>query len=178
MVLKLQIYSELLHWQVIMNLKGVFLEVKKIKSLAVLGFVLLAVSVMNIACDNTQITKAGDATITEGVMTTSVDNNSKPTGGVTTSFPIDTPAIYCSFKLKGVDKEDIIKATWIYVTGEAKDKENMILLETYDIVQGDDNSYYLAFFMDRPASGWYKGEYKVVLSINNEEKLTVPFSVE
>ena len=72
----------------------------------------------------------------------------------------------------------MIKATWTYVKGEAKDKENMVMFETYDVVQGNDDSYYLALFMDKPTSGWYKGEYKVVLSINNKEKLTVPFKVE
>jgi hypothetical protein len=51
--------------------------------------------------------------ITDGVMTMSVDNGSKPTGRVKTTFPIDTPVIYCSFKVIGVAKEDMIKATWI-----------------------------------------------------------------
>jgi hypothetical protein len=37
-----------------------------------------------------------------GVMTTSVDNGSKSTGGVKTTFPIDTPVINCSFKVGGV----------------------------------------------------------------------------
>jgi len=55
--------------------------------------------------------------ITDGVMTTSVDNGSKATGGVKTTFPIDTPVIYGSFKVSGVAKEDMIKATWIYVGG-------------------------------------------------------------
>jgi len=29
-----------------------------------------------------------------------------------------------------------------------------------------------------PAGGWYKGSYKVVLSVNNTEKLSVPFDIQ
>jgi len=68
--------------------------------------------------------------ITDGVMTTSVDNGSKPTGGVKTTFPIDTPVIYGSFKVSGVAKEDMIKATWIYVGGAVPGKANTVLNET------------------------------------------------
>jgi hypothetical protein len=121
---------------------------------------------------------SGNSTITEGVMTTSVDDGSKPTGGVKTTFPLNTTVIYCSFKVSGVAKEDMIKATWIYVGGATPDKANTMLNETYDIVQAPEASYYLAFYFDKPVEGWYKGDYKVVLSINNKEKLSVPFKVE
>jgi hypothetical protein len=119
----------------------------------------------------------GPSNITDGVMTTSVDEGSKPTGGVKTTFPPDTAAIYCSFRVSGVAQEDMIKATWVYVNGEASDQTNTVLNETYDIVQSAEASYYLAFYFDKPAGGWRKGDYKVVLSINNKEKLSVPFKV-
>ena len=154
------------------------MKVNKNKVLTFFAFALVITVIAGIACSNEPVMKQGNSSITEGVMTTSVDDNSKPTGEVKTSFTTDTPSIYCSFKLAGVVQEDMIKATWIYVKGEAKDKENMIMLQMYDIVPGNDDSYYLAFFMDKPTSGWDKGEYKVVLSINNREKLTVPFEVE
>jgi hypothetical protein len=120
----------------------------------------------------------GNSSITDGVMTTSVDDNSKPTGGAKTTFSPDTPAIYCSFKVSGVAQEDMIKATWVYVDADAADQANTVLNETYDIVQSADASYYLAFYFDKPPEGWRKGNYKVVLSINNKEKLSVPFRVE
>jgi hypothetical protein len=127
---------------------------------------------------STPVPKPSNSTITDGVMTTSVDDGSKPTGGVKTSFPVNTAAIYCSFKVNGVSKDDMIKAAWIYVGGAAPAKANTQINETYDIVQTSDTSYYLAFYLDKPAQGWDKGDYKVVLSINNKEKLTVPFKVE
>ena len=61
------------------------------------------------------------STITEGVMTTSVDNDSKPTSPVKTSFPVDTAVIFCSFKVAGVLPEDMIKASWYYMKGEVKE---------------------------------------------------------
>jgi len=122
--------------------------------------------------------KGGNSTITDGVMTTAVDNDSKPTGPVATSFITSTPAIYCSFKVAGVVPEDMIKASWYYIKGEAAGKENELLNETFTIAESDTPSYYLAFYLDKPVSGWYKGDYKVVLSVNSVEKLSVPFSIK
>jgi len=46
------------------------------------------------------------------------------------------------------------------------------------ITESDATAYYLAFYLDKPVNGWYKGDYKVVLSVNGVEKLTVPFSIK
>jgi len=124
------------------------------------------------------VSQPDKSAITEGVMTTSVDNDSKPTSPVSTSFTPDTPAIYCSFKVSGVTTEDLIKASWYYVKGEAVDKENELLDEIYTSAQSGDQAYYLAFYKHMPAGGWYKGDYKVVLSVNNSEKLSVPFVIK
>lgn len=116
--------------------------------------------------------------ITEGVLTTSVDNDSKPTSPVKTSFAPDTPAIYCSFKVSGVTPDDLIKASWYYIKGEATGRENELLDEIYTSAQGGDQAYYLAFYKHMPVGGWYRGSYKIVLSVNNTEKLSVPFEVQ
>lgn len=125
-----------------------------------------------------EVSQPDKSAITEGVMTTSVDNDSKPTSVVSTVFAPDTPAIYCSFKVSGVTQEDLIKASWYYVKGEAIGKDNELLDEIYTSAQGGDQYYYLAFYKHMPAGGWYKGSYKVVLSVNNSEKLSVPFDVK
>lgn len=122
--------------------------------------------------------KGGNSVVTEGVMTTAVDNDSKPTGPVVTSFNASVPVIYCSFKITGAVPEDMIKASWYYVKGEAVGRENELLNETFTIAESDVESYYLAFYLDKPVSGWFKGDYKVVLSVNNAEKLSVPFSIK
>jgi hypothetical protein len=123
-------------------------------------------------------TPSGSSTITDGVMTTAVDDASKPTGGSMTTFPATAPVVYVSFKVNGVAKDDMIKATWIYVGGAAPDKANTQINETYDIVQAPEASYYLAFYLDKPVEGWAKGDYKVVLSVNSKEKLSVPFKIQ
>jgi hypothetical protein len=150
------------------------------KLLPSLVCILLAVTVLAPACGGgaPAAGPSGNSAITDGVMTTSVDDSSKPTGGVVTTFPVTAPIIYCSFKVSGVAKEDMIKATWIYVGGAVADKANTQINETYDIVQAPEASYYLAFYLDKPVEGWYKGDYKVVLSINNKEKLSVPFKMQ
>ena len=148
----------------------------------VLLSIILITVLISLACGGNKPVPTGTqpdkSTITEGVMTTSVDNDSKPTSPVKTSFPVDTPAVYCSFKVTGVFPEDMIKASWYYVTGESKEKENELLNETIDIVTTDASSYYLAFYYDKPVAGWYKGSYKVVLSINGADKLSIPFNIE
>ncbi|MBN1690347.1 MAG: hypothetical protein JW901_04940 [Dehalococcoidia bacterium] len=126
----------------------------------------------------TEVSQPDKSAITEGVMTTSVDNDSKPTSVVSTVFAPDTPAIYCSFKVSGVTEEDLIKASWYYIKGEAAGKENELLDEIYTSAQSGEEAYYLAFYKHMPAGGWYKGSYKVVLYVNTTEKLTVPFDVE
>lgn len=146
-----------------------------------LSIILIAVLIFP-ACGSNKPAPTGSApdksTISEGAMTTSVDNDSKPTSPVKTSFAVDTPAIYCSFKVADVQPEDMIKASWFYVKGEAKEHENELLNETFTVAASDASSYYLAFYLDKPTAGWYKGSYKVVLSVNSVEKLSVPFNIE
>ncbi len=125
-----------------------------------------------------EVKRPDNSSITEGVMTTSVDDGSLPTSPVSTVFAADTPVIYCSFKVAGVSEEDLIKASWYYVKGEAAGKENELLDEIYTSAQSGDQAYYLAFYKHMPSGGWYKGGYKVVLYINDQEKLTVPFDIK
>jgi hypothetical protein len=154
------------------------------KFTTILLSILLITVLFSLACGGNKPLPPGGApdksTITEGVMTTAVDNDSKPTSPVKTSFAVDTPAIYCSFKVSGVTQEDLIKTSWYYIKGEAVDKENQLLDggEMYTSGQADVQGYYLAFYENKPSSGWYKGSYKVVLSVNGIEKLSVPFSIE
>ena len=142
--------------------------------------IMIAGLVLFTSCAGTGSTvkKPDKATITDGVMTTSVDDDSKPTSPIKLSFAADTPVVYCSFKLSGVVPGDVINASWYYVKGEAKDRENDLFQEINTIAQSESDSYYLAFYYDKPTKGWDKGDYKVVLSVNNKEKLTVPFKIE
>jgi|YelNatPaOPRAMG01_1025707.scaffolds.fasta_scaffold187749_1 hypothetical protein len=140
----------------------------------------LALLLLSVACGSGGGSgkRSTNAVISDGVMTTAVDNDSRPTGKIATSFPSDTPVLYCSFKVVGVVPEDMIKASWYYVKGEAGGRENELLNETFTIAESDASEYFLAFYLDKPVQGWYKGDYKVVISVNSIEKLSVPFKIE
>jgi glucan-binding YG repeat protein len=154
------------------------------KLTTVLLIIIMMAVLLSPACGPNKPPQTGSApdksAITEGVMTTSVDDDSKPTSPVKTAFSPDTQAIYCSFKVSGVTQEDLIKASWYYIKGEAVDKVNQLLDggEMYTSGQADGQGYYLAFYEHMPAAGWYKGSYNVVLSINGADKLSIPFNIE
>jgi hypothetical protein len=159
-----------------MNLMRSFVSISIIASVLLLAFA--GCSPSGNVSPAANVSPPDKSAITEGVLTTSVDNDSKPTSPVQSIFAPDTPAIYCSFKVSGVTPDDLIKASWYYIKGEAADKENELMDEIYTSAQGGDQPYYLAFYKHMPSGGWYKGSYKVVLSVNNTEKLSVPFVVQ
>ncbi|MGA9048560.1 MAG: hypothetical protein WB588_06160 [Dehalococcoidia bacterium] len=151
------------------------------KSILALIVLILAASCVLSACSSAgsaptpPAAKPDNSSVTAGVMTTSVDDDSLPTAPVKTSFAPDTKAIYCSFKVSGVAPQDMVKASWYEVAGQ----DSTLINETYTVVQSDSNSYYLAFYLDAPNAGrWDKGDYKVVISVNGVEKLSIPFKVE
>ena len=154
------------------------------KSISAFLALSLAVTLLLSACSPSTPTapsapKPSSSTVTDGVMTTSVNDDSQPTGPVTSTFSANTKAIYCSFKVSGLAPDDMIKASWYYLKGEAADKENTLLNETVTTAQTDTSSYNLAFYLDAPnGSTWDKGDYKVVISVNSVEKLSVPFTVQ
>ena len=78
------------------------------KSILALIVLILAASCVLSACSSAgsaptpPAAKPDNSSVTAGVMTTSVDDDSLPTAPVKTSFAPDTKAIYCSFKVSGV----------------------------------------------------------------------------
>jgi hypothetical protein len=161
-----------------MNLMRYLISISVIAAILVCTFVSCSPSAS--VSPPVNVSPPDKSAITEGVLTTSVDEDSKPTSPVSTSFAPDTPALYCSFKVSGVTPEDSISAYWYYIKGEALGKENEIMDGgmMYTTGQAGDQGYYLAFYQHPPAGRWYKGSYKVVLSVNNAEKLSVPFEIK
>ncbi len=88
-------------------------------------------------------------------------------------FTPDTPIIYCTVKLSNASDAEV-KARWIYVGSEADDVRNDLL---YEIAETFNGTRYLSFSLVNDTE-WPKGEYKVVLYLNNKEKLSVPFTVQ
>jgi hypothetical protein len=135
-----------------------------------------------------------DGVISEVTMAAAVDGNDRPLQP-TDVFTVDTEAFYCSFKLSHFPPGTKIKAEWIYVAGQAVvgPSDNTVLQAGQAVVGLSDNSVlrmntatidgdgYTSIALQRPSfSGvkWPKGDYKVVLSIEDEEKASVSFKVE
>jgi hypothetical protein len=120
-----------------------------------------------------------DGVISEVTMAAAVDSNGRPLQP-TSVFTGDAEAFYCSLKLSHFPPGTQIKAEWIYVGGTEMVgiAKNSVLRTNVGTVEGDG---YTSIALDRPDySGvkWPKGDYKVVLSVEDEEKASASFKVE
>jgi len=118
--------------------------------------------------------------ITDVKIATAVDSSDRPIRPATV-FPADTKAFYCSFKTSHFPPGSKIMVEWIYVTGEAVAEvgESNIFQVNTGTLDGDGyTSIALQIPPENPDYKWPKGEFKVVLSVNGEEKANAPFKVE
>jgi hypothetical protein len=132
----------------------------------VVASLLFAISL--IACEVTT------ASLSEATMCLSVDSDMRPVDA-TDIFATDTPEIFCSVKLSSAPSDTDVKAEWIYVQGELEGTENY-LIDDYTLTA--EGTLYLGFSLTEPDTGWPTGEYKVILYVDGEEKLSVPFTVQ
>ena len=114
------------------------------------------------------------ASLSEATMCLSVDSDMRPVSA-TDIFATDTPEIFCSVKLSSAPSDTDVKAEWIYVQGELEGTENY-LIDDYTLTA--EGTLYLGFSLTEPDTGWPTGEYKVILYVDGEEKLSVPFTVQ
>jgi hypothetical protein len=114
------------------------------------------------------------ASLSEATMCLSVDSDMRPVNA-TDIFAADTPEIFCSVKLSSAPSDTDVKAEWIYVQGELEGTENY-LIDDYTLTA--EGTLYLGFSLTEPDTGWPTGEYKVILYVDGEEKLSVPFTVQ
>ena len=120
--------------------------------------------------------------ISEVTMALAVDSEDRPIQPASVFAP-DDKVIYCSLKLSGFSPETRIVAEWIYVKGEQVGigamKENTVFQTNVGSPEGDG---YTSISLQRPEGyeevPWPKGEYKVVFSVDEEEKASVFFTVE
>ena len=122
---------------------------------------------------------SSDGTVTDVTMATALDSNNRPLRS-TSVFTVDTEAFYCSFKLSHFPPGTRIKAEWVYVGGEVVGEvgENNVLQSNTGTIEGDG---YTSIALKRPPYPdykWPKGDYKVVLSVGDEEKASASFKVE
>ena len=118
-------------------------------------------------------------TISDVNISTAVDDHDQPIQPKTV-FPSDTEAFYCSFRVSHFPPNSKILVEWIYVTGEAVDEvgENNMFQVNTGTLTGDGYTSIALEMPDYADYAWPQGEYKVVLSVNSEEKASTTFNVE
>jgi hypothetical protein len=109
------------------------------------------------------------ASLSEATMCTAVDEASRPLDS-TDVFSADIPEIFCSVKLSHAPEDTVVKAEWYFVE-EGTD----YYIAEYELTA--DGTLYLSFSLTS-AEAFPTGDYKVVLYLDGEEKLSLPFTVE
>ena len=145
----------------------------KRRYLLITALVILAgmLSVPLTACSGISLTTAR---LSEATMASNIDETTYQPIDKTDTFSTDAPEIFASVKLSDAPEDTEVSAEWIYVSGEMTDLENYTIMTLSDKYEG---TQYLFFSVSQPEAGWPSGNYKVVLSIDGEEQLTIPFTV-
>ncbi len=113
--------------------------------------------------------------LSEMTTATGIDQSTFKPVGKTSTFTSDTAEIFVSAKFSNAPANTEATSNWIYVSGEVADLQNYTIDTASLTVSGTD---YLYFSLNRPETGWPKGNYKVVLSIDGKEQGSVSFKVQ
>lgn len=147
-----------------------------------IAIALSLVAVLLAGCGETQ-PGVSDNVVSEVVITTAVDDYGRPLN-TTTVFSDNASAFICSFKVANFPVGSQIKAKWIYVGGdpevEATLGQNVTIEEHTGTIERKGTGYTFAVWGIPPMPGytWPHGNYKVVLSVGDEEKGSAYFKVE
>jgi hypothetical protein len=114
------------------------------------------------------------ASLSDPVMSLSVDMTSAAPTEPTDVFHTDTPVIYCTVRLADGSAKTRVKGEWIYLGSGPDSGDRDKIYETEGTFSG---SRYIAFSLTDDA-GWKVGAYEVILYLDKNEKFRVPFTVE
>ena len=115
------------------------------------------------------------AKLSEAVMCTSVEEDTKKPIGKTDVFSSDTPEIFCSVRISRAPAGTAIKSEWIYVRGEVENLTDYTI-DAFSLEAEGTST--VSFSLTRPNTGFPKGDYVLKLSLDDEEKIKLPFRVE
>ncbi len=110
-----------------------------------------------------------DFVVNEAILSSALDENGLPVNS-TNVFTSDTEEIFCTIWLSDSVCCDPVLIKWLYINTD----------ETIS-VWGEDGSSIIGpvtTSITRPENGFPKGDYMVVLYINIQEVISVPFTVE
>jgi hypothetical protein len=116
-------------------------------------------------------------------MSTDVDSNNRPVNP-TTVFPIDAAGFFCSFKVSGFPVGSNLEAQWIYVGGDPEAEvtigKNSVADTQKATITKKGQGYTSTVYAKPPIPDytWPKGDYKVVISVDGQEKGSAYFKVQ
>ena len=147
-----------------------------------IAVVLILVTVLVTGCGIKEASPF-NGVISEITMSTDVDSNNRPVNP-TTVFPADAEGFYCSFKLSGFPVGANVEAQWIYVGGdpeaEAVTGKNYVAETQKATVTQKGQGYTSTAYTKPPIPDytWPKGDWKVVISVDGQEKASTYFKVQ
>jgi len=140
------------------------------------------VAIFLISCGKEAVPAPGTtptASILSGAtMTAAIDDNNRPIDP-TDVFPIDAEWFLCSVRINNAPPNTELRAEWTYVGGEVEEElgKNYVFDIYYETIEG---TGYICLVQPRPFTGyeWPRGDFEIVLYVDDEEILSVPFEVK
>ncbi len=112
-------------------------------------------------------TSISTANLTNIKMTEEIDEQQRPVK-ITDEFSPTIDRVYVTMEVSNVTSNTGITAKWYNLDKNTKMHSYTLIVET---------STNVAFWLNKPSSGWSTGSYEVSLSLNGERVETVPFSI-
>ncbi len=142
--------------------------------------VLVLSSVLLVGCGKKEVSSTGGV-ISEVTVAAAVNDDDRPLGP-TDVFAADTRTIYCSFKVSDFPLGTVMSAKLVYVGGEAQEQlgENYVLGEQVGTMDREGGGHTSIVWLRSSMINdiWPKGDYKVVLSVQGEEKASASFKIQ
>jgi len=147
-----------------------------------IAIVLILAAVLVTGCGQKEASPS-NGVISEITMSTDVDSNNRPVNP-TTVFPIDAAGFFCSFKVSGFPVGSELEAQWIYVGGDPEAEvtigKNSVADTQKATITKKGQGYTSTVYAKPPIPDytWPKGDYKVVISVDGQEKGSAYFKVQ
>lgn len=147
-----------------------------------IAIVLLSVTVLVTGCGIKEASPS-NGVITEITMSTDVDSENRPVNP-TTVFPTDAAGFFCSFKVSGFPVGSNLEAQWIYVGGDPEAEvtigKNYVVDTQKATITKKGQGYTSTVYAKPPIPDytWPKGDYKVVINVDGQEKGSTYFKVQ
>lgn len=112
-----------------------------------------------------------------GAAAATVTMSKKEDGPATTSFSSGDPAIYAINKGEKMKKGDKVKFVWIIEDGGKTINPNSKVSEYVATAKGDENGKEFSH-LDKPATGWPLGKWRVDVYVNDAKAASVKFTIK